>query len=141
MNTEYQTTAHTMQQRKTRKKSGPSLLVFLFVWIVLIGSGILGAIWYSGKMKQMITDEVAQQTAQQIAKMQISYEQQLTQLETQMKNNVDTLQGKVDALNELLEFSKENINDKTDNSNKLFTQLREVKAQLNELKKSLDVLK
>jgi len=141
VNTEYQPSVHTLHERQSRRKSGPSVLVFLFVWVILIGTGILGAIWYSGKIKQSITLEVGQQTSQQIAAMQSGYEAQLKQLEAQFKGDIVKLQGKVDALNELLEFSKDNVNNKTDNSNKLFTQLSEVKKQLTELKKDLDVLK
>ncbi|UVI31677.1 hypothetical protein [Paenibacillus spongiae] len=141
MNTEYQSSVHTVHERQSRRKSGPSVLVFLCVWVVLIGTGILGAIWYSGKIKESITTEVGQQTSQKITAMQTSYEAQLKQLDTQFREDIAKLQGKVDALNELLEFSKDNASSKTDNSNKLFTQLSEVKKQLNELKKDLDVLK
>jgi len=141
VNTQYQTTFHSVPERKSRKKTGPSALVFLIVWMLLIGCGIMGAIWYSEKIKQSITTELSLQTAQQIKTMQNQYDEQLKQLETDYKGSLATLQSKVDALNELLEFSKANVNDKTDNSNKLFSQLSEVKKQLNELKQILDVLK
>jgi len=141
VNTQYQTTFHSVPERKTRKKAGPSAFIFLIVWMLLIGCGIMGAIWYSEKIKQSITTELTLQTARQITTMQTEYDKQLKQLETDYKGSLAVLQNKVDALNELLEFSKANINDKTDNSNKLFSQLSEVKKQLNELKQSLDVLK
>ena len=73
--------------------------------------------------------------------MQTDYEAQIKQLQANFTSEIVKVQGKVDALNELLEFSKDNANSKTDNSNKLFSQLSEVKKQLNELQKSLDVLK
>ncbi|MFC5652790.1 hypothetical protein ACFPYJ_27530 [Paenibacillus solisilvae] len=123
------------------RRSKPSVILFLCIWILLIAAGVLGMIWYTGKMKEQLTLEVSKQTAQQIKAMQTDYETQIKQLETNFTSEITKVQGKVDALNELLEFSKDNANNKTDNSNKLFSQLSEVKKQLNELQKSLDVLK
>jgi uncharacterized protein HemX len=115
--------------------------LFLAVWILLIAAGLLGTIWYTGKIKQQLTDQIKHQTAQQIAAMQTDYEAQLRKLETNFSSEITKVQGKVDALNELLEFSKDNASSKTDNSNKLYTQMNEVQKKLNELEKDLDVLK
>lgn len=128
------------RSRQTRKK-GLSIPLFLFFWVLLIGSGLLGTIWYTGKLKQNLTDQVNLQTAQQISAMQADYKKQLEELTTNFNGELTKIQGKVDAINELLEFSKDNMSSKTDNSNKLYSQIADVKKQLNELKKSLDVLK
>ncbi|MFB9331041.1 hypothetical protein ACFFSY_34340 [Paenibacillus aurantiacus] len=141
MNTEYQTAPHAMMERKTKRKAGPSPLAFLLVWVLLIGTGILGAIWYTGKIKADIAHDVGAQTSSQITTMQQQYDAKLTALTTQYKDDLTKLQGKVDALNELLQFSKDNMSSKTDNSNKLYTQLSDVKKQLDQLKKELDLLK
>ncbi|GKU80550.1 hypothetical protein [Paenibacillus sp. L3-i20] len=130
------------QTANTRKKrNSTAFLVFLSIWILLIGGGIFGAKLYTDRMQQEITADVEKQTAAQIAIMQKSYDERLTKLETSYKTEMTELKGKVDALNELLTFTKDNADTKTDNSNKLYTQLNEVKKQLDELKKSLDVLK
>ncbi|SEO16629.1 hypothetical protein [Paenibacillus sp. OV219] len=141
-NTGYETrsAASYERNRQTRKK-GLSVPLFLFIWVLLIGSGLLGTIWYAGKLKQNLTDQVNLQTAQQITAMQADYKKQLDELTTNFNGELGKIQSKVDALNELLEFSKDNMSSKTDNSNKLYSQIAEVKKQLNELKKSLDVLK
>ncbi|MBB3108491.1 peptidoglycan hydrolase CwlO-like protein [Paenibacillus phyllosphaerae] len=142
MNTEYSTaSASPMVERKARRRTGPSPIIFLAVWVILIATGVLGAVWYTDKIKQDITADVGAQTSAQITAMQQDYNNRITQLETQYQADLTTLQGKVDALNELLQFSKDNISSKTDNSNQLFTQLSAVQKQLDELKKNLDVLK
>ncbi|BBH21749.1 hypothetical protein Back11_30940 [Paenibacillus baekrokdamisoli] len=123
------------------RKSKPSISLFLSIWIILIAAGVLGTIWYTGKMKEQLATQISKQTAQQIAILQTNYETQIKQLETNFTSEIGKVQGKVDALNELLEFSKDNASSKTDNSNKLYSQISEVKKQLDELKKSLDVLK
>ncbi|MBH5318991.1 hypothetical protein I6N90_14390 [Paenibacillus sp. GSMTC-2017] len=130
------------QTTGTRKKKGSTaFLVFLGIWIILIGGGIFGAKLYTDQMQKEITADIEKQTAAQVAALQKAYEERLGQLETSYKADITDLKGKVDALNELLTFTKDNADNKTDNSNKLYTQLNEVKKQLNELKKSLDVLK
>ncbi|AZN40060.1 hypothetical protein [Paenibacillus albus] len=141
-NTVYETrsAASHERNRQTRKK-GLSVPLFLFFWVLLIGSGLLGTIWYTDKLKQNLTDQVNQQTAQQISAMQADYKKQMQELTTNFNGELGKIQSKVDALNELLEFSKDNMSSKTDNSNKLYSQIAEVKKQLSELKKSLDVLK
>ncbi len=142
INHEYQhRVVDTQWIKASPRRSKPSVPLFLIIWILLIAAGVLGTIWYTGKIKQQLTLEVSKQTAQQITAMQTDYEAQIKQLQANFTSEIVKVQGKVDALNELLEFSKDNANSKTDNSNKLFSQLSEVKKQLNELQKSLDVLK
>lgn len=130
------------QGAPARKKKGPlALLIFVFVWLLLIGSGVYGAKWYTEQKQLEITSDIERQTTAQVTAMQQAYEERITQLETSYTAEISELKGKVDALNELLTFTKDNADSKTDNSNMLYTQLNEVKKQLNELKKSLDVLK
>lgn len=140
MNTNIELSTPSEFKRKPRR-SKPSVLLFLMIWILLIAAGVLGTIWYTSKIKEQLTLDVSKQTARQITAMQTDYEARIKQLETIFTSEIVKVQGKVDALNELLEFSKDNANNKTDNSNKLFSQLSEVKKKLNELQKSLDVLK
>lgn len=130
------------QAANTRKKKGPTaFLVFIGIWIILIGGGLFGAKLYTDKMQQDIAADIRQQTSAQIADMQTAYDTRLAALESTYQGEITLMKEKIDALNELLTFTKDNADDKTDNSNKLYTQLNEVKKQLNELKKSLDVLK
>jgi len=130
------------QGASTRKKKGStSFLVFIGIWIVLIGGGLFGAKLYTEKVQRDITADIEQQTAAQIAGMQKTYDTRLAALESTYQGEITLMKEKIDALNELLTFTKDNADNKTDNSNKLYTQLNEVKKQLNELKKSLDVLK
>lgn len=109
--------------------------------MLLIASGVVGAIWYTDQIKKNLTAAISNQTAKQITDMQTKYEARLKGMETSFSNEITKVQGKVDALNQLLEFSKDNASSKTDNSNKLYTQLNDVKKQLAQLKKDLDVLK
>ncbi|QHT64110.1 hypothetical protein GXP70_24485 [Paenibacillus lycopersici] len=115
--------------------------MFLAVWVILIGCGVIAAVWYTGQVKEKLTQDIGAQTASQITAMQQSYDAQLKQMQSQFTDELNKVQGKVDALNELLQFTKDNANSKTDNSNKLFSQLSEVKKKLAELQQSLDVLK
>ncbi|QYR22985.1 hypothetical protein KZ483_08680 [Paenibacillus sp. sptzw28] len=140
MNTDIQTSTQSDYEPRPRKNRS-SVPLFLAVWVLLIAAGLLGTIWYTGKIKQKLTVEIGHQTAQQIAAMQTDYEAQLKKLETNFSSEISKVQGKVDALNELLEFSKDNASSKTDNSNKLYTQISDVQKKLNELQKDLDVLK
>lgn len=128
--------------KKTRKKKGNrTFLLFVFVWLMIICSGILGAKWYTERIQQTLSADLERQTASQISAMQKDYEARMLELETGYTSGLAELKAKVDALNELLTFTKDNADSKTDNSNKLYTQLNEVKKQLNELQKNLDVLK
>ncbi|WP_274652549.1 hypothetical protein [Paenibacillus humicola] len=140
METNIQTTAQRSMERSGRR-SKPSVAVFLAVWVLLIACGVLGTIWYAGQLKERLTKEISAQTSQQITAMQKDYETQLKQMQTHFNGELDQVQSKVDALNELLEFTKDNTNSKTDNSNKLFTQLSDVQKKLEELQKNMDVLK
>lgn len=107
----------------------------------MVGSGIAGAKLYSDRIQQEVTADLQQQTAHQIAAMQQQFDSQLRQLDASYTEQLTQMQGKIQALNELLTFTKDNADSKTDNSNKLYSQLAQVQKQLNELKKSLDVLK
>ncbi|QAY67062.1 hypothetical protein [Paenibacillus protaetiae] len=128
-------------QSPRRKKNNRAFLLFVAIWAFLIGAGISGAVIYSNHMKQQLAQELEQQTASQIAGLQADYEQRIAKMDTDYKSQLADLQTKVDALNELLNFTKDNADTKTDNSNKLYTQLSEVKKQLDALQKNLDVLK
>jgi uncharacterized protein HemX len=139
METNIQTVPRSVE--RTARKSKPSPVVFLSVWVLLIACGVAGTVWYTGKLKAKLTSEISAQTAQQITAMQNKYDAQLKKMQADYTSQLTKVQSKVDALNELLEFTKDNTNTKTDNSNKLFTQLSEVEKQLAELKRSLDVLK
>ncbi|MFF2885605.1 hypothetical protein [Paenibacillus sp. NPDC057967] len=136
---------HASSSRKEtgtrKKKNNASFLIFIGIWILLIGGGLFGAKLYSDKMQRDITADIERQTSAQIATMQKAYDDRLAAMETTYAGEITLLKEKIDALNELLTFTKDNADSKTDNSNKLYTQLNEVKKQLNELKKSLDVLK
>ncbi|MBW7458889.1 hypothetical protein ACFOLF_27595 [Paenibacillus sepulcri] len=141
MNTDIQTTTYNRQEQSVPRKRRSTFLLFVSVWIILIAGGVTGAIWYTDQIKEQMTLEISQQTAQQISAMQTDYQNRIKQLQTDFSGQITKVQGKVDALNELLEFTKDNASNKTDNSNKLYTQMSEVKKELDELKKSLDVLK
>ncbi|SFS68443.1 hypothetical protein [Paenibacillus sp. BC26] len=140
METNVPTSANRSLER-TSRKSKPSVPMFLAAWVLLISCGVVGTVWYTGQVKDKLTQDISAQTAQQITTMQQNYDAQLKQMQANFSGELNKVQGKVDALNELLEFTKDNTNSKTDNSNKLFTQLNEVKKKLAELQKSLDVLK
>ncbi|MBN2984923.1 MULTISPECIES: hypothetical protein [Cohnella] len=124
-----------------RRASKPSFIPFLILWVVLIGGGIAGSVWYTGYLKQQVAQDLERQTAAQIAALQSEYLNRLEQLETSYAAEMDKLSAKVDTLNELLTFTQDNANDRTDNSNQLYTQISELKKQLDQLKKNLDVLK
>jgi len=134
-------TPASRSERAPRKRGRRAFVIFLFIWIMLIASGIAGAKLYTDRMKTEMTNEINAQTKAQITLMQQRYDERLKQVEASYKDEIAVLQGKVDALNELLAFTKDNANAKTDNSNKLFTQLNDVKKQLDQLQKNLDVLK
>ncbi|WP_195571968.1 hypothetical protein [Paenibacillus sp. 1001270B_150601_E10] len=125
-------------EKRTRTKDQKvNPLWFLLFWVVMIGVGITATYFYSQHMKESMLKQLEVQTAQQIATVQKSYEDQLKQ----MNGKLDEMQSKIQSFNELLTFTKDNASNKTDNSNKLYTQLNEVKKQLDELKKKMDLLK
>ncbi|RKP46701.1 hypothetical protein D7Z26_24135 [Cohnella endophytica] len=124
-----------------RSKKRGAFLFFLILWIILIACGAMGAKWYSDRIQQQVTIDLAQQTAAQITALQQDYDSRIAKLETGYQEQIAEMNSKIESLNELLNFAKDNADTKTDNSNKLYTQLAEVKKQLAELKKSLDVLK
>lgn len=124
-----------------RRRSKPSVLPFVVLWIVLIGAGIAGSVFYVDHLRQRLSEDLSRQTATRIEAMQADYTNQLEELKKNYEEEMAKMQSKVEALNELLTFNKDNMNDKTDNSNKLYTQISELKKQLDQLKKNLDVLK
>jgi outer membrane phospholipase A len=124
-----------------RKKTRSVLFFYALLWTVLVAAGIAGAKAYSDHIQQQVKTDVERQTASQIAVMQQDYDSRMSKLEIDYKAQLTQMEGKIQALNELLTFAKDNAASKTDNSNKLYTQLAEVKKQLSELKKTLDVLK
>ncbi|MFD0674067.1 hypothetical protein [Cohnella sp. GCM10027633] len=116
-------------------------VVFVLLWLVLIAGGVTGAKLYSDRIQNDVAANLEAQTASQISQMQRDYDARMTKLEEDYKAQLALMEGKIQSLNELLEFTKDNADTKTDNSNKLYSQLADVKKQLTELKKSLDVLK
>ncbi|MCD9024947.1 hypothetical protein [Cohnella silvisoli] len=131
----------TYPKTPPRKKTRSALILYFIVWIVLIGAGVAGAKAYSDRIQSQVSADLERQTASQISVMQQDYDSRLTKLENGYKEQLTRMEGKIQALNELLTFTKDNADSKMDNSNKLYTQLAEVKKQLSELKKTLDVLK
>lgn len=126
--------AETTRKRKPRRLS-PKWIVL--IWILLIGAGTASAYLYSDYLKDSMMSELDAKWQARTNALKADYTTQLTALGTQ----VSDLQSKVDAFNELLEFTKDNTTTKTDNSNKLYTQLNEVKQQLADLKKKMELLK
>ncbi|MGF7046643.1 uncharacterized protein HemX [Paenibacillus sp. DS2015] len=135
MQSSTKTTTHYNQRSKT--KSGPSVKLFLLVWIVLIALGITATYLYSNHLKQDMLQQLQRETQKQMTLLKVDYEKQLSIISTQ----VGELDSKVQSFNELLTFTKDNATSKTDNSNKLYTQLNDVKNQLNTLQKKMDLLK
>lgn len=129
------------EERRARTRTKPSVLPFIALWIVLIGAGIAGAVWYTDHVKQQMSADLSAQTARQIEAVQADYTKQLQEIRTSYETQMAALESKVQSLNELLTFDKDNATDKTDNSNKLYTQISELKKQLDQLKQNLDVLK
>jgi cell division protein FtsB len=138
--TSQQVFTRTAKPAKTKSRKGTYLLL-IFSWMLLIGTGVMGAMLYTEHLKLQITQDISSQTAGQLQQFQTDYTAQIAQLKDSMSEDMAVLQKKVDSLNELLAFTKDSANSKTDNSNQLYTQLSDVKNQLDELKKNLDVLK
>ncbi len=132
-NTELATDA-ARTRRTTRR---PSAKWIVLIWILLIGAGGVSAYLYSNHLKESMMHQLNANWQAKTEELKADYSAQLSTLSTE----VNTLQSKVEAFNELLEFTKDNTTDKTDNSNKLYTQLSEVKKQLADLQKKMDLLK
>ncbi|WP_178023606.1 hypothetical protein [Paenibacillaceae bacterium] len=132
--TEPATVTETSRSRKTRR---PSVAMILLIWVLLIGAGVTAAYMYSNHLKQSMIDQLDAKWQSEAEQMKADYTAQLTALSGEVKD----LQSKVEAFNELLEFTKDNSSEKTDNSNKLYSQLSEVKQQLAALQKKMDLLK
>lgn len=128
--------------RKSKPAKGrKKMYLFLFMgWAMLIALGALGAKMYTDHLRQQIAVQIAAQTEAQLQTVQEDYQKQIASLKESVSGDLSQMQGKIDALNELLAFTKDSANSKTDNSNQLYTQLNEVKKKLDELKKNLDVL-
>jgi uncharacterized protein HemX len=131
------TSGKSVKSAASRRKS---YILFFTSWLLLIATGIFGAVWYTQHIKQQIAADLSSQTQQQLQTLQTEYQKQLDTLKESMTSDMSKLQAKVDSFNELLAFSKDSASSKTDNSNQLYTQLQEVKKKLDELKKNLDVL-
>ncbi|WP_339820971.1 hypothetical protein MKZ15_07285 [Paenibacillus sp. FSL R7-0216] len=132
--TEPATVTETSRSRKSRR---PSVAMILLIWVLLIGAGVTAAYMYSNHLKQSMIDQLDIKWQNEAEQMKADYTAQLTALSGEVKD----LQSKVEAFNELLEFTKDNSSEKTDNSNKLYSQLSEVKQQLAALQKKMDLLK
>ncbi|CAI6087377.1 hypothetical protein [Cohnella sp. JJ-181] len=128
-------------ERTPRRASKKSVLPFICLWLLLIGAGVAGTVWYTGQQREMVSEQLQRETTAQIQAMQQDYSARLDKLESEYAAQMAQLSSKVDTLNELLTFTQDNASDKTDNSNKLYTQISELKKQLDQLKKELDVLK
>lgn len=122
------------------KKHRFGFIWFFLAWTILISGGIVGAYYYIEQIKTEITTDVYTQTEQQLNRIQLNYEQQLTHLEQTVHTNISELQARIDSLTQLLIFTRDNATDQTDNSAQLYAQLAEVQRQLQELKANLEVL-
>jgi uncharacterized coiled-coil protein SlyX len=131
----------TYRETPPRKRTRGAFIFYAILWIILVTAGVAGAKAYSDHIQQQVSADLERQTAGQITLMQQDYDSRITKLETRYTDQLALMEGKIEALNELLTFTKDNADSKTDNSNKLYTQLAEVKKQLTELKKSMDLLK
>jgi hypothetical protein len=108
-----------------RKKSFKLLIV---AWIMLVCCGLGGAYLYTNYLKTELIAELARQNHIQLQSIQIDYQNQLTDLKTNLNKDMSALQTKVDELNQLLAFTKDNASTKTDSSNQLYTQLADRKS-------------
>jgi esterase/lipase len=123
------------------KRNRGAVIFYAFLWIVLVAAGVAGAKAYSDRIQQQVSDDLQQQTSAQIANLQQDYNSRITKLEEDYHDQLAQMESKIEALNELLNFTKDNADSKTDNSNKLYSQLADVKKQLSALQKSMDVLR
>lgn len=130
-------TERNTNHRSRTKTGGANAKWFLLFWIIIIGTGVTAAYFYSTHMKNTMLQDLQAQTEAQLQQVKVSYEKQLIAL----NKKLDAMQSKVESFNELLTFTKDNASNKTDNSNKLYTQLNEVKKQLQNLQKKIDLLK
>jgi chromosome segregation ATPase len=131
----------TRASRKSRSASKAAVLLVTVSWLLLVAGGAAGAAWYAGELRARMTADIERQTAARISAMQQDVEARMAELEAGFRAEIDTVEAKVNELNELLTFARDNASEDTDNSNLLYTQLNEVKAKLEQLQKQLDVLK
>ncbi|WMT39774.1 hypothetical protein RE628_20670 [Paenibacillus sp. D2_2] len=130
-------TEPTSDSVPSRKKRRPSVKMVLLTWILLIALGVTAAYLYSNHLKESMIAQMNQEIQTRTEAMKTDYTTQLSALSAEIQE----LNNKVEAFNELLTFTKDNSSNKTDNSNKLYSQLNEVKAQLAELQKKMELLK
>lgn len=121
----------------SRKKRRPSVKMILLTWILLIALGVTAAYLYSNHLKDSMITQMNLEIQTRTEAMKTDYTTQLSALSAEIQE----LNSKVEAFNELLTFTKDNSSNKTDNSNKLYSQLNEVKEQLAALQKKMDLLK
>ncbi|NWL88360.1 MULTISPECIES: hypothetical protein [unclassified Paenibacillus] len=121
----------------SRKKRRPSVKMILLTWILLIALGVTAAYLYSNHLKDSMIAQMNLEIQTRTDAMKTDYTTQLSALSAEIQE----LNSKVEAFNELLTFTKDNSSNKTDNSNKLYSQLNEVKEQLAALQKKMDLLK
>lgn len=143
MEMQLETASETLpiERNRTREKGKHSYKLLFAAWVILIGMGILGTKLYSDYLQHKISAELSEQSRQQLQQVQEDYGKQIGELKESISGEMDTLEAKVNSLNELLAFTKDSANSKTDSSNQLYSQLSDVKKKLDELQKNLDVLK
>lgn len=130
-------TIPTYPSRETSSRRGPKARWFWMFWIIFIAFGVAAAYSYSNHLKQEMLTQLQQDTQKEMAALKAQYDSRFTELSQQ----VDEMQSKVQSFNELLTFTKDQASGKTDNSNKLYSQLNEVKQELKKLEKKLELLK
>ncbi|NMO96014.1 hypothetical protein [Paenibacillus lemnae] len=135
LQTENQSSSYPSREASARK--GPKARWFWLFWIILIGAGVAAAYYYSNHLQQEMITRLQQDTQKEMAALKAQYDSRFSEISSQM-NQIDS---KVQAFNELLTFTKDQASGKTDNSNKLYSQLNDVKQQLSNLEKKLELLK
>ncbi|WP_422657940.1 hypothetical protein ACK8P5_19640 [Paenibacillus sp. EC2-1] len=127
----------TYPSRETSSRRGPKARWFWMFWIIFIALGVAAAYSYSNHLKQEMLTQLQEDTHKELAALKAQYDSRFTELSQQ----VDEMQSKVQSFNELLTFTKDQASGKTDNSNKLYSQLNEVQEELKKLEQKLELLK
>lgn len=127
----------TYPSREASSRRGPKARWFWMFWIVFIALGVAAAYSYSNHLKQEMLTQLQEDTHRELSALKTQYDSRFTELSQQ----VDEMQSKVQSFNELLTFTKDQASGKTDNSNKLYSQLNEVKEELKKLEQKLELLK
>lgn len=123
--------------REASSRKGPKARWFWMFWIIFIALGVAAAYSYSNHLQKEMIAQLQQDTQKEMAALKAQYDSRFTELSQQMNE----MQSKVQSFNELLTFTKDQASGKTDNSNKLYSQLNEVKQQLSKLERKLELLK